>query len=139
MLVLGTGMSLSSSYLFRARHWGSDRGIHGQVRVLGPSPNPSVFCLSRAAIPRKKRMPWRTRSETQSSSTLGSPKALPRAVSIWGEGTGRGSQLLHRPIHGQRVFLCIWEPQAQTPRSQPALSAPVFSLRHPQHRRLRYR
>jgi hypothetical protein len=42
----------------------------------------NVSYLSRAAIPRKKRTPWRTRSETPSSDTLGSPRALLRAVSI---------------------------------------------------------
>lgn len=91
-----TSMSLLSCCLFRASHRGSSTVTSGPVWVLGPSPNPSVSYLSRAAIPRKKRMPWRTRSETPSSSTSGSPKALPRAVSIWGAkpwtGTSAPSQ-----------------------------------------------
>lgn len=72
-----------------------------------------VSYLSRAAIPRKKRMPWRTRSETPSSDTLGSPKALLRAVSIL-ESKSLDHSLVENSalrLHRKwRVLPCFWEP-----------------------------
>lgn len=73
----------------------------------------SVSYLSRAAIPRKKRMPWRTRSETPSSDTLGSPKALLRAVSILESKSLDHSLVENSALHLHRkwrVLPCFWEP-----------------------------
>lgn len=73
----------------------------------------SVSYLSRAAIPGKKRRPWRTRSETPSSDTLGSPKALLRAVSILESKSLDYSLVEISALHLHRkwrVLPCFWEP-----------------------------
>ena len=103
--------------------------ISDPVWLPRPSANRSVSCLSRAAIPRKTRMPWRTRSETPFSSTSGSPKPLPRAVSLRGAKPWAGASGPSRPVRWQGALLCFWEPEARTPGS--ASSQPPASLPHP--------